>query len=232
MLFMKRDLSPTARFFGGDWDSERDIYFAAWTGDTRILDEWIGAGKSVTSPDRCGWTVLHLAVWNMHTDVVSRLLASLSLGSRVFTKSIGLPSPLHLATWNNDVDIIKKLLDAGVDSSPQDNDGLTPLHWAARDGNLGSIKVLIDAGADISAQDNEGWRPMHQAVIHDQQGVVDALFAAAHALRPENPVPIQFYPVTSSITSPTATSQHSSTHHAKDKVSKIRFTGDFLLGTS
>ena len=51
-----------------------NLHFAAWTGNKEIVEMLVREGEDVTMQDSYGWTALHLAVWNMHTDIVIFLL--------------------------------------------------------------------------------------------------------------------------------------------------------------
>ena len=100
-----------------------NLHFAAWTGNREIVEMLVRQGKDVTMPDSYGWTALHLAVWNMHTDMVIFLLEVAAQMKWISTQNQDRLSALHLATCNNDVEVIKILLNAGGDISLQDHDG-------------------------------------------------------------------------------------------------------------
>src|SRR5205814_3400554 len=112
-----------------------NLYFAAWTGDREILQMLVREGEDVTMQDSYGWTALHLAVWNMHTDIVRFLLQTAAQVPWVSTQSQNCLSALHLATCNNDVEVIKILLNVSADLSLKDHNGGTPMHWAAQNGH-------------------------------------------------------------------------------------------------
>ena len=168
MNSVKRALSATVFLLLAEMTFSIDfIYFAAWIGNVEIIDAKIREGVGIT-PDASGTTALHLAVWNMHDDVVNYLLHTRDIKTWVSAQNQDLYSALHLATWNDDGGMIKRLLEAGAKISVQDRNGLTPLHWAARHGNIEAIRVLISSGADIDIRDKQGWQPIHQAEIHGQ----------------------------------------------------------------
>jgi hypothetical protein len=64
-------------------DTQTNLHFAAWRCDREVVEMCILQGKDVTVPDSCGWTALHLAVWNMHTNMVIFLLEVVDLRSWV-----------------------------------------------------------------------------------------------------------------------------------------------------
>jgi ankyrin repeat protein len=115
------------------------VHFAAWTGDKESAEMLVRQGEDITVPDSYGWTALHLAVWNMHADMVIFLLEVVDQMMWISTQNQDGISALHLATCNNDVEI-KILLNAGADKYVQDHDGLMPVHWAAKNGHVDASK--------------------------------------------------------------------------------------------
>src|SRR5436309_9348771 len=71
---IKAWLSINSTFTASYGGTRMNLYFAAWTGDREILQMLVREGEDVTMQDSYGWTALHLAVWNMHTDIVRFLL--------------------------------------------------------------------------------------------------------------------------------------------------------------
>jgi ankyrin repeat protein len=117
-------------------DTQTNLHFAAWSCDREVVEMHILQGKDVTAPDSCGWTALHLAVWNMHTDMVIFLPEVVDPRSWVSAQNQDGITPLHLATSNNDVEVIKTLFNAGANNSLRDNDGQTAMHLAAQNGHV------------------------------------------------------------------------------------------------
>ena len=57
--------------------------------------------------------------------------------------------------------MVDALLNAGADSSMQDNEGKTPLHYAVKSRNLQMVEALLNAvDANSSMLDNEGKVPL------------------------------------------------------------------------
>jgi len=177
MNSVKRRLSAIAPLFLGQEKTSTSsndfkLTLAAWTGIAgNIRGVWAVASADITNASG-STSVLALAVWNMHDDVVISLLRS---PMRDFPPRVYRQDPysaLHLAAWNDDGGMIKRLLEVGAEISAQDKNGLTPLHWAARYGNIEAIRVLISSGADVDIRDHEGWPPIQLAEIHGQ---IDAM---------------------------------------------------------
>jgi hypothetical protein len=177
MNSVKRSLSGTALLFLGPekTPAPNDLYLSAWTGSGYIASDWPGENAQVPVPDPFGTTALHLAVWNMHDEVVKYLLIGTRKEAWVSWPNQDLVFALHLAAWNDDGEMIERLLEAGAEISVQDKNGLTPLHWAARHGNIKAIDVLVSSGADVDIRDKQGWQPIHQAEIHGQPVAIGIL---------------------------------------------------------
>ena len=136
-----------------------------------------------------GFTALHLAVFNMHVDVVKVLLEAQPNIVDVSTKA-GMIA-LHVAAVNDDIDVIKLLLKAGA--KPSDQRLNAPIHFAASAGNINAIKTLKDANTNISPRNRDGLTPLHFAALYDEVNVMEFLKAAGAAISlrdPEGRAPI------------------------------------------
>jgi ankyrin repeat protein len=139
------------------------LHFAAWTGNVEVLETKRSEGLvDVTRPNGSGWTALHLATWNMHTQAIELLLRSVALDWVSAQTNDGL-SALHMATLNNDITSLKVLLRSGADVSAQDRMGRTALHWAGKEGYVEIMRELEEAGAAILGSANDGFTPMDWA---------------------------------------------------------------------
>src|SRR5580658_4205442 len=82
-------------------ETQMKVHFAAWTGDKESAEMLVRQGEDITVPDSYGWTALHLAVWNMHADMVIFLLEVVDQMMWISTQNQDGISALHLATCNN-----------------------------------------------------------------------------------------------------------------------------------
>lgn len=90
----------------------------------------------VHGSDEDGYTPLHRAAYNGHSDAVLILLAA---GSKVNNRTIDGWTPLHSACRWSRITVASLLLQHGAELNAQTNGGLTPLHLAAS--NTGSSKI-------------------------------------------------------------------------------------------
>lgn len=82
---------------------------------------------------------------------------------------------LHEAAAKNNVVISKALLEAGIDSSIQDNDGQTALHYCALNRSLDVAHEIFKFNPNINIADKHGNQPLWSAVIRcpdDDVGLV------------------------------------------------------------
>ncbi|NPA12491.1 MAG: ankyrin repeat domain-containing protein, partial [Aquificae bacterium] len=118
--------------------------------------------------DKNGFTILHLAVLEGSTDVVSALLKA---GANPNVKDREGKTPLHYAVINasdlrSNTAKIEVLLKAGADPNAQDKYGNTPLHYIfAKDlylekFKLKNIVLLLKYGANPNIKNNKGETPL------------------------------------------------------------------------
>jgi ankyrin repeat protein len=156
------------------FDEENNLHFAAWKGDLHTLKMLFRQGEDVFRTDGYGWTTLHLAVWNTHTDVTRFLLGLTTANQKAWIsmQNEDGDSALHFAVLNDDVETITELLKMHADTNSQNDEELTPLLCAAKKGNINALKALVSAGADTSVPNSEGLTPVHWAA---QNGYVTAI---------------------------------------------------------
>src|SRR5271154_2776215 len=185
----------------------KSVHYAAWTGNHQELLELLKTGHNIGLQDRDGFTALHLAVFNMHTNVVKALVdedpsivdvstnaSSTALKSAIFDDNsecvkilveagaraldqYGI-TPIHLAVIAGSTETIKVLLDLKVDHSVRTPDRVTPMHFAALGGEPAVMTLLSSVGADVSCRDQMGRTPLHIASFGDQVATVKMLLEA------------------------------------------------------
>ena len=93
--------------------------------------------------------------------------------------------PMQYAVFYKQDQALEMLLEAGADVNAADDTGMTALHTAAWMGRRETLWLLAH-GADLTQCDVFGDRPSHTAAIHDQIGVLRALFKAGDPLTARN----------------------------------------------
>ncbi|XP_013865971.1 ankyrin repeat and SAM domain-containing protein 1A isoform X9 [Austrofundulus limnaeus] len=118
-----------------------------------LLSIW--RGPNVNCVDSTGYTPLHHAALNGHSDVVEALLRNEALTNIADNKGC---YPLHLAAWKGDEHIVKLLIHQGP-SHPKLNEQTekgSALHEAALFGKRDVVQKLLSAGIDVNIVDQKG----------------------------------------------------------------------------
>ncbi|XP_066293026.1 poly [ADP-ribose] polymerase tankyrase-1-like [Branchiostoma lanceolatum] len=143
-----------ADFNAKDESGMTPLHYAAAFDIYQAIDLLSEAGADMNAQDSNGRTPLVVAASMAHVDTVRHLL---ELQVMVDVTGRDGRTALHQAVvtcsyrQSDDVECVELLLEAGVQPSPRDLDGVTPLHLASREGNDKLIRILIDHGADPDA---------------------------------------------------------------------------------
>ncbi|XP_011309262.1 rabankyrin-5 [Fopius arisanus] len=147
---------------------------------SKVLLEMDPSGQSITTVTKnTNETPLHLAVSNLHFDVVEVLLKS-STNSKVQLnkKNIEGETPLGLAIktpLKRGRKIVTVLINAGANINEVNEKGLNLLHQAILKEDSATAIFLLENGADMNAKTPEGENPL-QLSVHCRLGeVVEAL---------------------------------------------------------
>uniref|UniRef100_A0A8C5I4W0 Ankyrin repeat and SAM domain-containing protein 1A-like n=1 Tax=Gouania willdenowi TaxID=441366 RepID=A0A8C5I4W0_GOUWI len=162
-----------------------------------LLSIW--RGPNVNCVDSTGYTPLHHAALNGHSDVVEALLRNEALTNIADNKGC---YPLHLAAWKGDEHIVKLLIHQGpshpklneqssVDHkefkrcgpfdpyiNAKNNDNETPLHCAAQYGHSRVVRLLLEELTDPTMRNNKFETPLDLAALYGRLEVVKLLLSA------------------------------------------------------
>ncbi|XP_068599545.1 ankyrin repeat and SAM domain-containing protein 1A-like [Brachionichthys hirsutus] len=162
-----------------------------------LLSIW--RGPNVSCVDSTGYSPLHHAALNGHSEVVEVLLRNEALTNIADNKGC---YPLHLAAWKGDKDIVKLLIHQGpshpklneqssVDHkefkrcgpfdpyiNAKNNDNETPLHCAAQYGHSEVVRLLLEELTDPTMRNNKFETPLDLAALYGRLEVVKLLLSA------------------------------------------------------
>ena len=96
--------------------------------------------QAMNSPDSDGYTALHRAAYNGHTEAIQLLL---SVGADVSARTMDGWQAIHCACKWNKTSAVEVLLQEGADPNSQTNGGLTPLHMAASNNLSRDVLVIL-----------------------------------------------------------------------------------------
>ena len=156
--------------------------------------------------DNNGDTVLHVATFNGHMDIVKLFLTEQCWDPNL--KNSKEQTCLHLACLGGHVDIVKLLVAKRnslslqqscatasllmsfehlsgqifkCDVNSMDSFGKTPAHYACEQGHVGVARVLHDCGADMTSRDTSGNACLHLAASNGHRSVVNFLVGECEA---------------------------------------------------
>uniref|UniRef100_A0A3Q0QSR1 Ankyrin repeat and sterile alpha motif domain containing 1A n=1 Tax=Amphilophus citrinellus TaxID=61819 RepID=A0A3Q0QSR1_AMPCI len=141
-----------------------------------LLSIW--RGPNVNCVDSTGYTPLHHAALNGHSEVVEVLLRNEALTNIADNKGC---YPLHLAAWKGDEHIVKLLIHQGPSHpklNEQNNDNETPLHCAAQYGHSRVVRLLLEELTDPTMRNNKFETPLDLAALYGRLAVVKLLLSA------------------------------------------------------
>ena len=124
-----------------------------------------------------GYTPLHSATDNGHTECVKLLLAHPDI--QVDAQDSTDETALIKACRKNNTDIAKVLLMKGADVNLKNNNGMTALHRAAKCGDDEQMEKLLNIlSINVNVQDENGWTPLHFAAYTGHIECVNILLNA------------------------------------------------------
>lgn len=138
-----------------------NIHEAARTGDLHVVKLLLKRdSKRMETVDERGWTPIHLASANGHSDVVKFLALE---GAHLAALDPSGYNAIHIAAMNGHHDCIEVLLRMGVDVDTLTTDGFTPLHLATMNGFIDCCRTLLRWGASLEKEDALG-RNIHDMI--------------------------------------------------------------------
>ncbi|KAM9429344.1 ankyrin repeat and SAM domain-containing protein 1A-like [Salvelinus alpinus] len=163
-----------------------------------LLSIW--RGPNVNCVDSTGYTPLHHAALNGHSEVVESLLRNEALTNIADNKGC---YPLHLAAWKGDQRIVRLLIHQGpshpklneqsssvehkelkrcgpfdLHINAKNNDNETPLHCAAQYGHTQVVHLLLEELTDPTMRNNKFETPLDLAALYGRLEVVKLLLTA------------------------------------------------------
>ncbi|CAI5457846.1 unnamed protein product [Closterium sp. Yama58-4] len=131
-------------------DVNEAIKDAAKEGDVAAVKQLLAGGGvdiNLPSPERSGWTALHLAAFYEHPEVVQVLLAA---GADTEARNNTGNTPLQFACLKGNLDVARMLLDAGADLYATSDDKGNALEYAQEWGTEEMVDFLLVRAATES----------------------------------------------------------------------------------
>ncbi|XP_060592387.1 ankyrin repeat domain-containing protein 49-like [Ruditapes philippinarum] len=134
----------------------KKILWAAENNKLDVVKELLNSDSSLTgTKDNDGYTPLHRASYNGHTDMVMLLLEN---GADINATTSDGWCPIHSASRWNQADVLSILLQSGANINAQTNSGQTALHIASSDRECRQCLELLlwDKNTDTSLKNSLG----------------------------------------------------------------------------
>ncbi|XP_016112962.1 ankyrin repeat and SAM domain-containing protein 1A-like [Sinocyclocheilus grahami] len=173
-----RETPPPLNCTPTDWRKVNGIRFPGLARRYLCIPATIWRGPNVNCVDSTGYTPLHHAALNGHSEVVEVLLRNEALTNIADNKGC---YPLHLAAWKGDQRIVKLLIHQGPSHpklNEQNNDNETPLHCAAQYGHTQVVQLLLEELTDPTMRNNKFETPLDLAALYGRLEVVKLLLSA------------------------------------------------------
>jgi ankyrin repeat protein len=196
-VFLIRCTTNTFRW--RKWNSRgfSNPQFWAWAGNLDLIKTQARRVYDATWTTKDIHTLVQLAAWNMHAEIVgqslSDLLFSVEFRGGHSEVSMALSMVLSIATEAGDVKVLRLLhqkvgrrLFGKDESSPDLN---TSMHFAAKFGHVDVVKMLgREVGVRTEDQNRGGQTPMHWAAKYGHSTVIEVLcsLGANHSSRDDN----------------------------------------------
>ncbi|CAH0560304.1 unnamed protein product [Brassicogethes aeneus] len=166
---------------------DQELLEAARKGNVAVVEKILGQRAKRSGPlaslrrgpganvqDSSGYSSLHHAALNGHSDIVKLLLEHDASTNIVDGKG---SSPLHLAAWSGNVAIVKHLLSGpsicNVNLSTKDDE--TALHCAAQYGHTEVVSVLLEHACDPGIRNCRGETALELAAQYGRLETVELL---------------------------------------------------------
>jgi len=148
------------------------LYWAAYIGSARMIDEILRCGANPNTIDQNGLTPLHAAAGLGSVPCINALING---GAELEPRDRFGATPLHYASAHGHMDVIKFLLNEGADCEAENYFGETPTTYAIFGRRTSVIRLFINHTAALEHVDKWGYTPVLDAVFEDSHEALELL---------------------------------------------------------
>ena len=123
---------------------QKSINQAVVDGDIDLVKSYISAGEDVNKKNRMNWTLLHTAIRNKRTQIITFLLEK---GADINAKENRGRTPLHFAVETGQKDVVEQLIAKGVEINVMDGRADNALSLAKKNNQKEITDLLVKNGA-------------------------------------------------------------------------------------
>jgi ankyrin repeat protein len=125
--------------------------------EEKVINKALKNGANVNRSNDTGSTVLHIASFYGHEEIMKILLKQDGIDMNVVNNDGSTALMIAIAKddkkiTENHISTVKLLLDKGVDVNVVNKDGSTALTFAITEGHISIVKLLLDKGIDVNAR--------------------------------------------------------------------------------
>ncbi len=142
-------------------DGTSPLLRCAFRGDYESCKCLLDAGADVNLCDKNGFSALHVAAQEGHTNVCMLLCIHPSI--KIDSKNVTGTTPLTLAVQDGRIEVIKVLIKYGANVNLPTQQGWTPLHFASSHGQKEALEILLNNAADPFAKTDSNKVPLDVA---------------------------------------------------------------------
>jgi ankyrin repeat protein len=151
------------------------LHYAAFNGQTKMIQLLIAHGGAVNATDKDGATPMHVAASAGYPDAIEALLQG---GARIDAQDHSGKTALLNAASEGSVPAAEVLLAHRASTEVHDSSGCTPLSCAAAKGLTDVVRLLVEHGANLESRENDGYTPLNIAAWFGHFEVAALLLAA------------------------------------------------------
>ena len=129
-----------------DQFSKTPLHWSSELAHIHIVDALLSSGASAATQGYAGWTALHFAAQNGHSEIVKLFIQKTAADLNI--KAFDGKTPLHLAIESNHIKVVSQLLEAGADPSSEICNGdINGLQLAHQYGHREICQLLLTSAA-------------------------------------------------------------------------------------
>jgi ankyrin repeat protein/predicted DNA-binding WGR domain protein len=152
------------------------LMYAARAGRVENVRFLIENNRSIpAAKDRQGYSAIHLAAENGHTEVIKVLIEA---GVKVALGGPDRKTALHIAAARGDLEMVQFLVENNAKVTVKDKMKRSPLVLACKNGNLQVAAYLLQQGSPFVEGDSSGNTPLHYACAYGYPELIEVLMRA------------------------------------------------------
>ncbi|CAG8976382.1 hypothetical protein HYALB_00006155 [Hymenoscyphus albidus] len=148
---------------------------AVSAGDLECVKILVDKGASLDTKTQDGQTIIYIAAWRNHLEVVEYLFSKKEVQNQIDTQDALGQTPLLRAISYGDLSMVECLLDHGADTGCMNEDGENAISMSASKGFEDIFAALVKKGANPQLRDKESKCPLMLAAKYGNLTMIKTL---------------------------------------------------------